>query len=170
MTGNVCVRREPHGHRSDRTVHNVAPQCGDNVIARKFNHHRPKVEGGPKQNAASCAAVDARQSRLLAFIDSCEPRVEELLNEALQAGGDPADCIALLSDGTVLPRYINLVAPVGSGGSSRCPAAKGPCAPFCMTSGTGPHRASYWRSYCFEKVQAVSMFSYSVMSDIGAQA
>ena len=40
----------------------------------------------------------ARQGRLLAFIDSCEPRVEELLNQAVQAGGDPADCIALLSD------------------------------------------------------------------------
>ena len=67
------------------------------------------VAGGPAQAALGCEAVDARQRRLLAFIDSCEPRVEELLNEWVGAGGDPADCIALLSDGTLLPRYINLV-------------------------------------------------------------
>ena len=46
----------------------------------------------------------------MTVIDSCEPRVEERLIEAVQAGGDPADCIVLLSNGTVLPPYTILVA------------------------------------------------------------
>ena len=139
------------------------------MIARKFNHHPPTVKGGPKQSAASCSAVDARQSRLLAFIDSCEPRVEELLNEALQAGGDPADCIALLSDGTVLPRYINLVARAEVAAQVAALRQK-VHVPFLHDEWDRPTPGVILAIVLFEQVQAVSTFSYCVMSDIGAQA
>ena len=97
------------------------------MIGRKFENKLPTVKSlaplGPSQEhaqtehaavgqaeaALSCEEVDARQRRLLSFIDSCELRVQELLNEAVGAGLDPADYIALLSDGSVLPSYINLV-------------------------------------------------------------
>ena len=87
---------------------------------------QPKhIPGGPAQAALGYEAVHARQRRLLAFVDSCESRVEELLNETVADGGDTADLIALLSDGTVLPHYINLVPRSAGRPPSREAAAPG---------------------------------------------
>lgn len=112
---------------------------------------------------------DARQGRLLAFIDSCELRVEELLNQAVQAGADPADCIALLSDGTVLPPYTNLVA--RSEVADKVALLRAQVHERLLDGEWDrPTPGILLAIALFEGVQAISVFKYSVLRDAGAQA
>ena len=111
----------------------------------------------------------ARQGRLLAFIDSCEPRVEELLNEAMQAGADLADCIALVSDGTVLPRYTKLV-PRSEVAAEVALLLRQVDEPLLRDEWERPTPCHLLTIVLFEGVQVVSEFCFSVCPNLGARA
>ena len=119
--------------------------------------------------ALSDVEKTARQGRLLAFIDSCEPRVEELLNEAVQAGADLADCIALLSDGTVLPRYTKLV-PRSEVAAEVALLLRQVDEPLLHEEWNRPTPGHLLTIVLFEGVQAVSEFCFSVCPNLGPQA
>ena len=167
---------------TDVAVHNVAPLDGGSVTASKVGLE-PETSGeaatpAPRGRVPTCQGAGedlrdfekhARQGRLLTFIDSCEPRVEELLNQAVQAGGDPADCIALLSDGTVLPPFTDLVA--RSEVADKIALLRAQVSePLLHDEWERPTPGTLLAIALFEGVQAVSVFTYSVLADTGAQA